>query len=443
MKKLAMVVGLSACLLSLLLVASVTQAKDLDRQAELLASCQKIQQYLNLTLSPETSAEQRALVALNIAIMQSQPLDESIGLAEVLRQASSFTTYLMQSDTFYLWSIDHWEGNGRSTYTYSGNRMTSEVEQYWDSDSAKWLNASQTLNTYNVDGTQNTATQQEWQTDQWVNSSLTSFTYSGGTTTMLMQTWSGSAWVDYFRYTFTYSGGNLATTVAEMYVSSAWVNSVKNTYTYSGGHLTESIRQSWVSSAWVNAARSTYTYNGSGMVTQIVAYMWQAAAWVSTSKYDYSYDGSGHEILDVYSTWGMVTWMAMEADTFKWSGGRDTEIVYNKLIPPSVNRTQYTYDDNGNKTVDLGQEWSGSEWVNSDKGVFVYREGACGDCDGSGDVNIVDVVYLVAYIFSGGAAPKPLAAGDVDCSEGINIVDVVYLINFVFRGGPAPCEACQ
>lgn len=66
----------------------------------------------------------------------------------------------------------------------------------------------------------------------------------------------------------------------------------------------------------------------------------------------------------------------------------------------------------------------------------------CGDADGSGGIDIDDVVYLIAYIFTGGPAPDPLDAGEVDCSGSIDIDDVVYLIAYIFTGGPAPCEAC-
>ena len=66
----------------------------------------------------------------------------------------------------------------------------------------------------------------------------------------------------------------------------------------------------------------------------------------------------------------------------------------------------------------------------------------CGDLDQSGDVNISDVVYLVAYIFSGGPAPDPLAAAEVNCDGSINIADAVYIIEYIFTHGAAPCAAC-
>jgi hypothetical protein len=367
------IIGLLIFWMALSLLAGPAAASSSKMQDDLLAACQKVQQVL--ILPANMSAEQRALVTLNIAIAQTQPLDGSVDIAELLRQASSFTTYQVKSDTFYNWSTDptdHWEGTHRSTYGYSGTRQTSSVVQTFDGST--WTNANQTLTAYNGDGTVNTITQQEWQTSLWVNRLISTFTYSGGMpTTIISQTWSGTAWVNYTRLTLAYSGANLATMTTELWQTSAWVNSSKTTYTYSGAHVTETVIQAWQASAWVNQMRFTSTYNGSGDETQSITYMWQTSSWVTTYKDDYSYDGSHNEILDVSSTWAVTLWMAMEADTLKWSGGKNTEIVYNYLIPPSVSRTQYTYDGNGNETVNLGQDLSGAVWENTDRGVRVYQ----------------------------------------------------------------------
>jgi len=62
-----------------------------------------------------------------------------------------------------------------------------------------------------------------------------------------------------------------------------------------------------------------------------------------------------------------------------------------------------------------------------------------GDADGSGAVDISDAVYLIAYIFSGGAPPSPQLAGDANCDRPVDISDVVYLIAYIFSGGRQPC----
>lgn len=61
-----------------------------------------------------------------------------------------------------------------------------------------------------------------------------------------------------------------------------------------------------------------------------------------------------------------------------------------------------------------------------------------GDADGGGSINIGDVTYTIAYIFSGGPAASCCEEGDADGGGSINIGDVTYTIAYIFSGGPAP-----
>lgn len=72
-------------------------------------------------------------------------------------------------------------------------------------------------------------------------------------------------------------------------------------------------------------------------------------------------------------------------------------------------------------------------------GNLIADEYPPGDADGSGAVDIDDVVYLINNIFAGGPAPVTLEAGDADCSGDIDIDDAVYLIAYIFSGGLEPC----
>jgi len=62
----------------------------------------------------------------------------------------------------------------------------------------------------------------------------------------------------------------------------------------------------------------------------------------------------------------------------------------------------------------------------------------CGDMNGDTQVNVGDPVFLINYIFKGGAAPNPLEAADVNADSQVNVGDAVYMINYIFRGGVAP-----
>jgi hypothetical protein len=72
--------------------------------------------------------------------------------------------------------------------------------------------------------------------------------------------------------------------------------------------------------------------------------------------------------------------------------------------------------------------------------VTAYK---CGDANGDGSVDISDVVFLIAYIFSGGSAPSPLLAGDANCDNAVDISDAVFLFEKIFSGGAAPCHSCK
>jgi len=61
-----------------------------------------------------------------------------------------------------------------------------------------------------------------------------------------------------------------------------------------------------------------------------------------------------------------------------------------------------------------------------------------GDVNGDQVVDIGDIVFVINYVFYGGAEPVPLEAGDVNCDGIVDIGDIVYLINYVFYGGPEP-----
>jgi len=67
----------------------------------------------------------------------------------------------------------------------------------------------------------------------------------------------------------------------------------------------------------------------------------------------------------------------------------------------------------------------------------------CGDVDGSCNIDIDDIVVLIAYVLNNGTAPWPeICVGDVDGSGNVDIDDIVYLIAYIFNGGPAPVTDC-
>jgi subtilisin family serine protease len=89
----------------------------------------------------------------------------------------------------------------------------------------------------------------------------------------------------------------------------------------------------------------------------------------------------------------------------------------------------------------------GSGRANAYNGVRYY--GALprpsGDCNGDGVVNVLDVVFLMNYLYSvpPGPPPNPLCIADVNDDGSLNILDVVWLINYLYYGGSAPLNGCD
>jgi len=76
--------------------------------------------------------------------------------------------------------------------------------------------------------------------------------------------------------------------------------------------------------------------------------------------------------------------------------------------------------------------------VSYDVGCCVYR----GDVDHSGQlpVDISDLIYLIEYMFDGGAEPLCQEEADIN-GDGlltIDIADLVHLIDYMFQDGPPP-----
>lgn len=99
---------------------------------------------------------------------------------------------------------------------------------------------------------------------------------------------------------------------------------------------------------------------------------------------------------------------------------------------PSINQT-------GNYTLTFTATDTHGSFVSKQTVLSVTGPSyVCGDADGSGIITISDAVFLINYIFAGGAAPNPLESGNVNNDGIISISDAVYLINYIFSGGPAP-----
>ncbi len=65
-----------------------------------------------------------------------------------------------------------------------------------------------------------------------------------------------------------------------------------------------------------------------------------------------------------------------------------------------------------------------------------------GDANGDLATNLLDITYLINYLYKTGPAPTPYdtCSGDANCDCVVNLLDITFLINYLYKDGTAPCD---
>lgn len=117
------------------------------------------------------------------------------------------------------------------------------------------------------------------------------------------------------------------------------------------------------------------------------------------------------------------------------SAGTNVNVLTSYVISTSGNYTFEVRVDENNIKIESND---GNNAIASS--VLNAQNIVCGDvnADGTGG-NILDLTYVVNYIFRGGPQAIPPKRGDVNADgTNTNILDLTYLVNRIFRGGPDP-----
>lgn len=84
-------------------------------------------------------------------------------------------------------------------------------------------------------------------------------------------------------------------------------------------------------------------------------------------------------------------------------------------------------------------ESANNPWVVPVQFRVDFGEWQCGDINfGYDGFNILDLIYLLDYMFTGGPEPVVMASADLDGSGAVDIADVVYYVDWWINGGPEP-----
>ncbi len=64
----------------------------------------------------------------------------------------------------------------------------------------------------------------------------------------------------------------------------------------------------------------------------------------------------------------------------------------------------------------------------------------CGELDGNTKTDMLDILFLINYLYKYGPAPSILKAADVNGDCSMDMLDVIHMINYLYKGGdPLTC----
>ena len=163
-----------------------------------------------------------------------------------------------------------------------------------------------------------------------------------------------------------------------------------------------------------------------------------------TAKHQVEVSYSGHLAGAFMKMKGNVT-LTLSIPSVGWGTWTSFDGIYTRILivgdpqQPFSGGVWFTYQGTGKLESVETTDWNDTP-INAH---ITYIASNCGDFDGSGSINISDIVYVIRYIFSGGVAPIDIHGGDVNCDGSCDISDIVYVLAYIFSGGPAPCENCK
>lgn len=131
----------------------------------------------------------------------------------------------------YNYDMMAWVPEERRTYTWDGDLITSQLEEYFDS--TNWINEDMFYMYYHESGLMNYILYQRWENGGWVDDNRTTYTYEDNLNTYsLTESWEEGAWVDDEELYITYDDQDRPVFMHETeFYEGEWINE-QDTYIY-------------------------------------------------------------------------------------------------------------------------------------------------------------------------------------------------------------------
>ncbi len=146
--------------------------------------------------------------------------------------------------------------------------------------------------------------------------------------------------------------------------------------------------------------------------------------------FDSTYNGTGDAFVTRFSPIGSNLVYST------YLGGSKEDRAYGVAIDPLISEYVTGYTFSGNFPTQNPYD----PFFNSSYDVFVTKMYGyvCGDANGDGEINLLDVTFLINYVYKHSTAPIPIQTADVNSDGNINMLDMTYLIVYIYKHGYDP-----
>lgn len=129
------------------------------------------------------------------------------------------------------------------------------------------------------------------------------------------------------------------------------------------------------------------------------------------------FDNAGEIILNNIARWDGASWHPL---------GSGIDYIYEGTLYASNNNSLFI---GGYISTAGGKE---------SYGIAQWTQRICGDVDGDDILNILDIVYLINYLYKDGPSPQPSYAGDINANGIVELADIIYLIRYIYESLASP-----
>ncbi|MFM2049328.1 MAG: hypothetical protein RI955_1876 [Bacteroidota bacterium] len=243
---------------------------------------------------------------------------------------------LLESSYSLSFKNNKWEEDGKGEFKYNSSKKISE-EKYYSLINNVYNNLSTKIYKYNSANKILTETFKRWNGAQFENSGLVVYTYDKNNNNLSYQQkyWEDGKWVDNISAKYTYD--SLTNNLTGVYYDG-------NVYTiftyYANNLLATKLNYSIFNNKSILTTRESYIYFPNDKLKKEIYETVDSMHFTITKKTNYKYDDNWNVIEGVNESWNYIdsTWN-------------------------NVNKINFQYNENNDKTDEQTYTWSNNSWV--------------------------------------------------------------------------------